>query len=153
MTPKALQFSDQYYSQLIDIFLATMSLFPMMLSFMLRSRPQTPESSANPRQRYGEDYPGRRYSATPSHSVVFLEDSQPMYACSRGGKPLQLLINLTLLTASLVLIGTGAGLMGFYRIHMLEVVTIEFLIVPLVLVVGGIYTLITALFGFYATFR
>jgi len=76
-----------------------------------------------------------------------------MYACSRGSKPLQLLVNLTLLTASLVLIGTGAGLMGFYRIHMLEVVTIEFLIVPLVLVVGGIYTLITALFGFYATFR
>jgi len=76
-----------------------------------------------------------------------------MFACSRGGKPLRLLINLTLLTASLVLIGTGAGLMGFYRIHMLEVVTIEFLIVPLVLVLGGVYILLTALFGFYATIR
>ncbi len=57
------------------------------------------------------------------------------------------------MTASLVLIGTGAGLMGFYRIHMLEVITVEFLIVPLILVIGGIFTLLTSIFGFYVTFR
>ena len=56
-----------------------------------------------------------------------------------------------ILTASLVLIGTGAGLMGFYRIHMLEVISIEFLIVPLILIVGGILALFTAIFGFYVT--
>ncbi len=43
--------------------------------------------------------------------------------------------------------------MGFYRIHMLEVITLEFLIVPLILVIGGIFTLLTAVFGFYVTFR
>ena len=58
-----------------------------------------------------------------------------------------------LIVASLVLIGTGAGLMGFYRIHMLEVITIEFLIVPLILLVGGVCTLLTAVFGFYVTVR
>ncbi len=58
-----------------------------------------------------------------------------------------------LLTASLLFIGTGAGLMGFYRVHMLEVVSIEFLLVPLIMVVGGVATLLTALFGFYVTMR
>ena len=43
--------------------------------------------------------------------------------------------------------------MGFYRIHMLEVITVEFLIVPLVLVVGGVTMLGTALFGFYVTMK
>ncbi len=57
------------------------------------------------------------------------------------------------MVSSLVLIGTGAGLMGFYRIHMLEVITIEFLIVPLILVVGGCWTLLNSIFGFYVTFR
>ena len=43
--------------------------------------------------------------------------------------------------------------MGFYRVHMLEVVSIEFLIVPLILLVGGCYTFFTAIFGVYATMR
>ena len=41
--------------------------------------------------------------------------------------------------------------MGFYRLHLLEIVTIEFLIVPLLLVVGGTFGFFTAVFGFYAT--
>ena len=48
---------------------------------------------------------------------------------------------------------SGAGLMGFYRIHMLDVIAVEFLIVPLILLVGGVYTFCTALFGVYATMR
>ena len=48
---------------------------------------------------------------------------------------------------------SGAGLMGFYRIHMLDVIAVEFLIVPLILLVGGVYTFFTALFGVYATMR
>lgn len=43
--------------------------------------------------------------------------------------------------------------MGFYRIHMLEVITVEFLIVPLVLVLGGAAMFFTALFGFYVTMQ
>ena len=39
--------------------------------------------------------------------------------------------------------------MGFYRLHLLEIVTIEFLIVPLLMVVGGTFAFITAVFGFY----
>lgn len=46
---------------------------------------------------------------------------------------------------------SGAGLMGFYRIHMLEIVSIEFLIVPIIMVVGGVFAFFTAVFGFYAT--
>ena len=43
--------------------------------------------------------------------------------------------------------------MGFYRLHMLEVITVEFLIVPLVLVLGGVTMLLTSLFGFYVTMK
>ena len=43
--------------------------------------------------------------------------------------------------------------MGFYRIHMLEVITVEFLIVPLIMVLGGLFTLFTAIFGFYSASR
>ena len=46
---------------------------------------------------------------------------------------------------------SGAGLMGFYRIHMLEIVSIEFLIVPIIMVVGGVFAFFTAIFGIYAT--
>ena len=82
-----------------------------------------------------------------------MEDSLTMFTCFKGGRSLQVLINMVLLVSSLVLIGTGAGLLGFYRIHMLDVITIEFLIVPLILVVGGIFTMLTSLFGFYVAFR
>jgi hypothetical protein len=47
----------------------------------------------------------------------------------------------------------GAGLMGFYRVHMLDVISVEFLIVPLILLVGGFYTFFTAIFGVYATMK
>ena len=40
--------------------------------------------------------------------------------------------------------------MGFYRLHLLEIVTVEFLIVPLLMVVGGTFAFFTAVFGFYA---
>ena len=43
--------------------------------------------------------------------------------------------------------------MGFYRVHMLEVISLEFLVVPLILLIGGFYTFFTALFGIYATMR
>ena len=43
--------------------------------------------------------------------------------------------------------------MGFYRLHLLEVVTIEFLIVPLLMVVGGVFAFFTAIFGFYTITR
>ena len=40
--------------------------------------------------------------------------------------------------------------MGFYRIQMLEVITVDFLIVPTVLTGGGIFTLIISIFGIMA---
>jgi hypothetical protein len=43
--------------------------------------------------------------------------------------------------------------MGFYRVHMLDVISVEFLIVPLILLVGGFYTFFTAIFGVYATMK
>ena len=45
----------------------------------------------------------------------------------------------------------GAGLMGFYRIHLIEIVSIEFLILPIIMVVGGVVAFLTGTFGFYAT--
>ena len=47
-------------------------------------------------------------------------------------------------------VGTGASLMGFYRIHMLEVISIDFLLVPIIMTGGGILTMITALTGMVA---
>ncbi|XP_040565316.1 CD63 antigen [Lepeophtheirus salmonis] len=73
--------------------------------------------------------------------------------CSRNLTILQFIMNFILLTASLILIGTGAGLMGFYRIHMLDMISVDFLIVPLVLVVGGVFTLLTSNFGFYVAVK
>lgn len=63
------------------------------------------------------------------------------------------IINCILLISSLILIGTGASLMGFYRLQMLEVITLDFLIVPLVLTVGGILTLLISIFGLVAVAR
>ncbi|QQP57551.1 Tetraspanin, partial [Caligus rogercresseyi] len=52
------------------------------------------------------------YSRPPSRaaSVVTMSGN-----CSRNLTILQFIMNFILLTASLILIGTGAGLMGFYR--------------------------------------
>ena len=64
-----------------------------------------------------------------------------------------MLLNLLLVLSSLILMGTGASLMGFYRIQMLEVITIDFVIVPTVLTGGGILTLLIAVFGLLAITR
>jgi CD63 antigen len=81
-------------------------------------------------------------------------DDANMFSCGEhGGRNLHVIINFLLLVSSLVLVGTGAALMGFYRIHMLEIITIEFLIVPLFLLIGGILALITAIFGMYTATR
>lgn len=43
--------------------------------------------------------------------------------------------------------------MGFYRLHMLEIITVEFFVVPLLMIAGGIFAFFTAVFGFYATMK
>lgn len=55
---------------------------------------------------------------------------------------------MVLIICSDRLMGTDASLMEFYCLHLLEVITITFLI-PLVIMIGtGILTLFMALFGF-----
>ena len=61
--------------------------------------------------------------------------------------------HLTLLISSLLMIGTGAGLMGFYRLHMLEIISVEFLVVPLLMLIGGVFAFITAIVGFYSVLQ
>ena len=56
-----------------------------------------------------------------------------------------------ILNIKLFLFFSGAGLMGFYRIHMLEIVSIEFMVVPMIMTVGGAFAFFTAVFGLYAT--
>ena len=63
---------------------------------------------------------------------------------------LDILMIFTCTELSLSIFFSGAGLMGFYRLHLLEIVTVEFLIVPLLMVVGGTFAFFTAVFGFYA---
>ena len=43
--------------------------------------------------------------------------------------------------------------MGFYRIHMLEVITVDFLIVPTILTGGGVFTFILSMFGMLSIAR
>ena len=40
--------------------------------------------------------------------------------------------------------------MGFYRIHLLEVVTLDFLLVPIIMTGGGLYTMTISLTGMAA---
>ena len=47
-------------------------------------------------------------------------------------------------------VGTGASLMGFYRIHLLEIITVDFLIVPILMTGGGLLTLIIFFTGMTA---
>lgn len=101
---------------------------------------------------------GDRRPSSRSHHTNTMQRSPSSadistYTCGEGSRKLQIASNLILLIVSLVMIGTGSGLMGFYRLHMLEVVTIEFLVVPLLLVVGGVFTFLTAVFGFYVTMK
>jgi len=73
-----------------------------------------------------------------------------MLASIESRKTTLMILNLVLILSSLILIGTGASLMGFYRIQMLEVITSDFVIVPAVLTGGGILTLVVAVFGLLA---
>jgi len=89
------------------------------------------------------------------------EDGDPQPSSSRGGsmafmssvenrKTMLIFINFALLVISLLLIGTGASLMGFYRIHLLEIITVDFLIVPILMTGGGLLTLIIFFTGMTA---
>ena len=51
------------------------------------------------------------------------------------------------------MLGAGAGMMGFYRIQMLEGINRDYFIVPIVLTVGGVLTLMVAVFGIMAAIR
>jgi len=68
-------------------------------------------------------------------------------------KALLTFINFGLLIVSLILIGTGASLMGFYRIHMLDVIAIDFLIVPIIMTGGGVLTIVIFLTGMTAIIK
>jgi len=65
-------------------------------------------------------------------------------------KAILVVINCILMIASLILIGTGASLMGFYRIHLLDVIAIDFLIVPIIMTGSGVLTLIIFMTGMTA---
>ena len=107
----------------------------------------------------------------PSHSATFatlpasLRGSMAYLSSVENRKNLLFIVNFALLVCSLILIGerllrlevtifsvpgTGASLMGFYRIHMLEVISIDFLLVPIIMTGGGILTMIIALMGMVA---
>ena len=73
-----------------------------------------------------------------------------MLASVESRKITSMILNLVLVVSSLILMGTGASLMGFYRIQMLEVITFDFVIVPAVLTGGGILTLLVGGFGLLA---
>ena len=68
-------------------------------------------------------------------------------------KTLLVMMNTLSLILSLVMLGAGASLMGFYRIQMLEVINGDYFIVPIVLTVGGVLTLIVAVCGMMAAIR
>ena len=73
-----------------------------------------------------------------------------MLASVESRKITSMILNLVLVVSSLILMGTGASLMGFYRLQMLEVITFDFVIVPAVLTGGGILTLLVGGFGLLA---
>ena len=57
------------------------------------------------------------------------------------------MMNIILLISSLILIGSAAILIGFYRMTMLEVLNTDYLVIPIILVLVGIFSFIVALFG------
>ena len=73
-----------------------------------------------------------------------------MLASVESRKAILMILNLVLVVSSLILMGTGASLLGFYRIQMLEVITTDFVIVPTVLTGGGILTLLVSVLGLVA---
>ena len=83
-------------------------------------------------------------------SLASTRSTMGAFSSVENRKVSAMIINITLLISSLILMGTGASLMGFYRIQMLEVITIDFLVVPTVLTGGGIFTLLVAIFGMVA---
>ena len=99
-----------------------------------------------------ESIPSISFTSLVLFQAPIMQDAN-MFSCPHGGRNLHLSINLILMTSSLFLMGVGSGLMGFYRIHLLEVISVDFLLVPLFLILGGLLTLFTALFGFYAGSR
>lgn len=64
-----------------------------------------------------------------------------------------LITALILLVSSLVLLGCGGALMGFYRLHMLDVISTDFLIVPFTVTGGGLLGLTVSLLGLAALCR
>ena len=83
-------------------------------------------------------------------SLASIRGAMGAFTSVENRKASAVVINIVLLVSSLILIGTGASLMGFYRIQMLEVITIDFVIVPTVLTGGGIFTMLVAVFGVVA---
>jgi len=88
-----------------------------------------------------------------SETGSYSSNRMSFFASVESRKSAALAINGILLLSSLILIGTGSSLMGFYRVQMLEVITVDFLIVPTVLTGGGLLTLLISLFGFMAVAR
>ena len=68
-------------------------------------------------------------------------------------KTLLVMMNTLSMILSLVMLGAGACMMGFYRIQMLEVINRDYFIVPIVLTVGLVLTLMVAVFGIMAAIR
>ena len=60
---------------------------------------------------------------------------------------LAMMMNILLLISSLILIGSVAILIGFYRMTMLEVLNTDYLVIPIILILVGIFTFCVALFG------
>ena len=123
-----------------------------------RSRPASPLPSPRGKRRrdsYIEDDrdyfdPGGNDEANLGYSYG---GSAMFPGVSESGKGILALVNVLLLVASLILIGAGAALMGFYRIHMLDVISVEFMVVPILMTVSGVVALLTALLGFYVALR
>lgn len=66
-------------------------------------------------------------------------------------RQLEWLTNFVLVVVSLFGCSVGAGLLGFYQLHLLTFVSYEFFIIPLVLLGGGTFTLIVSVIGLVAT--
>ncbi|XP_059084591.1 CD63 antigen-like [Tigriopus californicus] len=66
-------------------------------------------------------------------------------------RQLEWLTNFVLVVVSLFGCSVGCGLLGFYKIHLLSFVSFEFYIIPLVLLGGGLFTLMVSVVGLLAT--
>lgn len=68
-------------------------------------------------------------------------------------RQLEWLTNFVLIIVSLLGCSVGAGLIGFYQLHLLTFISPEFFVVPLVLLGGGAFTLMVSMIGLLATSR